>query len=264
MPKVEGKASGTGVDQAGEPQVVVDAEGMSYRELNLRLRELVSQGASHIRVQHVCGQRYIGTGLPGQVTIEVEGVPGSDLGAFMDGPRIMVRGNVQDGCGNTMSGGEIIVHGHAGDVVALSARGGKVFIRDGIGYRGAIHMKEYADKRPVLVVGQSAQDFLGEYMAGGIVILLGLNLAAGEGHRCRFLGSGMHGGVIYIRGPVEELSWGKEVGIVPLDDTDFTVIGTLVGEFATHFGYEAGAILQGQFTKLLPCSVRPYGRIYAY
>ena len=40
----------------------------------------------------------------------------------MDGPRIVVHGNAQDGCGNTMNGGEIVVHGRAGDITALSAR----------------------------------------------------------------------------------------------------------------------------------------------
>ena len=52
----------------------------------------------------------------------------------------------------------------------------KTYLRDDVGYRAGIHMKEYGDKKPVLVIGGTAQDFFGEYMAGGIVILLGLNL----------------------------------------------------------------------------------------
>jgi glutamate synthase domain-containing protein 3 len=116
------------------------------------------------------------------VDIEIFGTPGNDLGAFMNGPRIIVHGNAQDGCGNTMNEGEIIIHGHAGDIIGLSARGGKIFVREDVGYRAGIHMKEYQGKKPVLVIGGTAQDFLGEYMAGGVLILLGLDLGEGKRH----------------------------------------------------------------------------------
>ncbi len=52
-----------------------------------------------------------------------------------------------------MDEGAIIVHGHAGDVLMLSSRGGKTFVRDDVGYRTGIHMKEYGEKKPVIVVG---------------------------------------------------------------------------------------------------------------
>ena len=183
----------------------LDASGLYYRELNAKLRELVSNGTQRIELHNVCGQRYIGTDLDKPVEIEIFGTPGNDLGAFMDGPRIIVHGNAQDGCGNTMNEGEIIVHGHAGDIIGMSARGGKIFVQEDVGYRAAIHMKEYEDKKPVLVIGGTAQDFVGEYMAGGILVLLGLNLKEGEHHRANFIGTGMHGGVIYLRGDYRRL-----------------------------------------------------------
>ena len=242
----------------------IDARGVYYRELNAKLRALTSNGTRRIELQNVCGQRYIGTDLDKPVEIEIFGTPGNDLGAFMDGPRIVVRGNAQDGCGNTMNEGEIVVHGHAGDITGMSARGGKIFIQEDVGYRAAIHMKEYKDKKPVLVIGGTAQDFFGEYMAGGIVILLGLNLKEGEYHRANFIGTGMHGGVIYLRGAIEDSQLGQEVGMAELDKNDRQLLQKLVGEFAAHFGYNAEEILEGKFTKLFPRWLRPYGRLYAY
>jgi len=244
--------------------VKIDAYGLSHRELNARLREAVSNGTQRIELQNVYGQRYIGTDLNKLVEIEIFGVPGNDLGAFMDGPRIIVRGNAQDGCGNTMNNGEIIVHGHAGDITGLAARGGKIYIREDVGYRAAIHMKEYGEKKPVLVIGGTAQDFFGEYMAGGIVILLGLNLKEGECHKAKFIGTGMHGGVVYLRGTVEDYQLGKEVGIANLEKEDLQVLQKFVGEFAFHFGFDAGDILKHTFVKLFPLWLRPYGRLYAY
>ena len=78
--------------------VKIDASGIFYRELNARLRELVANGAQKIELHNVYGQRYIGTDLDRPVEIEIFGTPGNDLGAFMDGPRITVHGNAQDGC----------------------------------------------------------------------------------------------------------------------------------------------------------------------
>ena len=244
--------------------VQIDANGLLTRELNLRLREAASKGAQRIELRNVYGQRYIGTDLNKPVEIEIFGTPGNDLGAFMDGPSIIVRGNAQDGCGNTMNNGEITIHGHAGDIIGLSARGGKIFVKEGVGYRAGIHMKEYGDKKPVLVIGDTAQDFLGEYMAGGILILLGLNLEPGENHRANYIGTGMHGGVIYLRGTVSDFQLGKEIGVAELDEQDSLNLEKYVGEFAAHFGYRTQDILKHKFMKLFPLYLRPYGRLYAY
>ena len=159
--------------ETGNQTLQIDASGLYYKELNTQLREAVKAGTAQIELRNVFGQRYIGTDLHRPVEISIHGTPGNDLGAFMGGPTIVVHGNAQDGCGNTMNDGEIVVHGRAGDIAGLSARGGRIFIRDGVGYRVGIHMKEYAGKRPSLVVGGTAQDFLGEYMGGGVLAVLG-------------------------------------------------------------------------------------------
>lgn len=244
--------------------VKLDASGVRYRELNVKLRKMVQNGTTKIELHNVYGQRYIGTDLDKPVDIEIFGTPGNDLGAFMNGPRIIVRGNAQDGCGNTMNEGEIIIYGHAGDIIGLSARGGKIFVREDVGYRAGIHMKEYQDKKPILVIGGTAQDFLGEYMAGGILVLLGLTLGKKDAHRARFIGTGMHGGIMYIRGSVEDYQLGKEVGVSELEDEDYRILHQYVSEFAKHFGYKAEVILKHQFIKLFPRWLRPYGRLYAY
>ena len=244
--------------------VKIDAGGVYYRHLNTSLREAASNGTRKIELHNVHGQRYIGTNLDKPVEIEIFGTPGNDLGAFMNGPRIVVHGNAQDGSGNTMNKGEIVIHGHAGDITGLSARGGKIFVREDVGYRAGIHMKEYQDTKPVLVIGGTAQDFLGEYMAGGILIILGLNLDEGNHHKAKYIATGMHGGVIYLRGSVEEYQLGKEVGVAELEEKDYTVLQKFVSEFAAHFNYDTEEILRRKFIKLFPRWLRPYGRLYTY
>jgi len=244
--------------------VRIDANGFHYRELNRLIREAVAGGAERIDLHGVYGQRYIATNLRSEAEIHIHGTPGNDLGAFLDGSRLIVYGNAQDGCGNTMNEGEIIVHGRAGDIAGLSARGGRIFIREDVGYRAGIHMKEYEGKRPALVIGGTAQDFLGEYMAGGILVVLGLTLNGGNGHRASFVGTGMHGGVIYLRGQINDYQLGREVGISQPNRTDRAILSELVTQFAGHFGFDAEEILVGQFVKLFPLYLRPYGRLYTY
>jgi glutamate synthase domain-containing protein 3 len=239
----------------------IDATGLYYRDLNALLRSLDGNGIERIEIRNVYGQRYIGTDLDDHLNIDIYGTPGNDLGAFMRGPKITVHGNVQDACGNTMDHGKIVVHGRAGDLVGHSMRGGKIFIRDDAGYRVGIHMKEYLGKRPTIIIGGTAQDFLGEYMAGGVLAVLGLNMKD-ELHDARFVGTGMHGGTMYIRGNVRHL--GEEVAIVEFTEEDHQVLRSLVQEFCSYYELDADKILDSKFNKLIPVSSRPYGNLYTY
>src|SRR5512136_1932424 len=120
----------TDTEQMGvQPILEIDAGNVQYRELNTRLRNAVVSGTQKIVIRNVLGQRYIGTNLGKPVEVEVHGTPGNDLGAFMEGPRIVVYGNAQDGCGNTMNSGEIIVHGRAGDILCMPAPGANTYVR---------------------------------------------------------------------------------------------------------------------------------------
>jgi glutamate synthase domain-containing protein 3 len=125
-------------------------------------------------------------------------------------------------------------------------------------------MKEYQEKKPVIVIGGTAQDFLGEYMAGGVLILLGLNLGKGKSHRSKYVGTGMHGGVIYVRGNIAAWQLGREVGIIEAGEADADILHKHIVEFAGKFGYDAGEIMQHKFLRLYPRWLRPYGRLYAY
>ena len=101
-------------------------------------------------------------------------------------------------------------------------------------------------------------------MAGGILILLGMNLGQGEPHKAKFVGTGMHGGVIYLRGSIENYQLGKEVGVAQPEETDWQILRQHIGEFAARFGYNTEDILNYNFIKLFPRWLRPYGRLYAY
>jgi len=240
----------------------IDAKDMHYRVLNEKIRELANGGEIEVELDNVCGQKYIGDGLKARMKIYINGVPGNDLAIFMDGPEIVVRGNGQDGIGNTMNSGKVIVHGNAGDVIGYAMRGGKIFIKGDVGYRVGIHMKAYQDNVPIIVIGGGASDFLGEYMAGGIIVLLGLHHDDGKPLAGDYVGTGMHGGVIYVRGDIDEYNLGREVIKSEPEAKDVSTLGKLVGEYCTYFGSDFDDIMRKPFIKLAPRSHRPYGNLY--
>ena len=246
--------------------IEINAKDVYYRELNERIRKEIKKGVKDIRLLNICGQRYIGDGITANnVTIRIQGVPGEDMAAFMDGPTIIVENNAQDGVGNTMNDGKVVVHGLAGDVLGYGMRGGKLYVKGDCGYRVGIHMKGYMDKVPIMVIGGKAGNFFGEYMAGGTLILLGMNPNNNDrpvlGDYCA---TGMHGGVIYIRGNVEEDKLGKEVKHFELDESDKKILKPILNDFCKEMGEQFDIFDFSRYTKIIPVSKRPYGRMYVY
>lgn len=240
--------------------ITVDAEQMPYRKLNEIIRELLDKDTEEIIVKNVNGQRYIGNSLQGSQRILINGIPGNDMGVFIDGPSLIVYGNIQDGAGNTMNSGLIVVHGSAGDALGYGMRGGEVYIRDNTGYRAGIHMKEYGEKKPVLVIGGTCGDFMGEYMAGGVVVVLNLDDALqAVGNYCA---TGMHGGVIYIRGKVDSYLL-KGVDIQELNNFDLETLDKYTREYQKYFSKQVPAIKCDDYTKIVPGNKRPYKNMYA-
>ncbi|MHA1698488.1 MAG: hypothetical protein ACTSWN_06585 [Promethearchaeota archaeon] len=240
----------------------IDAKGMHYKELNRQIRQAIRDGVDEFFLKNVNGQRYIADNLGAKVKIHIDGVPGNDLGFSMDGPEIYVSGNAQDAVGNTMGSGKIVINGDVGDICGYAMRGGKIFIKGDVGYRSGIHMKEYKEIFPVIIIGGRAGDFFGEYMAGGVLIVLGL----GDGDADivgNFCGTGMHGGKIYMRGKIPDWKFGKEVRIAELDENDETLLKTLLEEYNQDLGMNV-TFKEDDFIKLYPGSKRPYGRLYAY
>ncbi|EGB13701.1 glutamate synthase alpha subunit domain protein [Pseudodesulfovibrio mercurii] len=248
---------------AKRKQKTLTAGRTYYRQFNEEIRALVEDGVTDFVIRECNGQRYLATALDGDFNFDIYGVPGQDLGAFMRGPHVRVHNNAQDGVGNTMDAGRIVIEGLAGDVIGYAMRGGDIFIKGDVGYRVGIHMKAYLEHQPRIVVGGKAGDFLGEYMAGGIILLLGMFSDKPDAPVAgRSLGTGMHGGVIYVRGAVPEDQLGPGLTATPVDSDDLKVIEGLVNEYAKELKLDSKAILSENFVKIRPFSHRPYGNLY--
>jgi len=243
-------------------EITIDATDMHYTPLNKLIRQAIREGVTHITLKNIMGQRFIGDGLTGEVKISVYGVPGGDLGMLMKGPSIEVFGNAEHAPGNTMDEGRIIIHGSSGDATAHSMRGGEVFVRDDIGYRGGIHMKQYMQKRPALIIGGDAKAFLGEYMAGGLVIMFRRN--EDKPYAEMGLASGIHGGEIFIRGEVEEWTLGIGASARPVTVDEKVTLDRYIKEFSEVFDLDPNPLLKASYTRIAPVSARPFAGKYTW
>jgi glutamate synthase domain-containing protein 3 len=239
----------------------IDALNMPYRDLNSLISE-TAEIDKDITLNNVYGQRYIGRGLSKQVKIKICGTPGNDMAAYMDGAELEIFGNAQDAVGNTMNDGKIIIHGSCGDTAGYAMRGGEIYVKGNVGYRVGIHMKEYKDMKPVIVVGGRAGDFLGEYMAGGAIILIGIDMGKDESLSGRFCGTGIHGGAIYLNCQTEKYKLGKEAVKVKLEDEDKLFLQKHIDAYSKHFKRDLGRIKPESFTKYCAVNKNPYKNMY--
>jgi len=121
-------------------------------------------------------------------------------------------------------------------------------------------MKEYKEKKPVIVIGGKAGSFLGEYLAGGLIVVLGIG--------CKdvpvwyFAGTGMHGGKIFIRTDKELSGLPEQVTEKVADEGEIQEIAPYIVEFAGFFGMDAQRLMKDRFYVLNPNAKNPYNQLY--
>jgi len=230
---------------------------------NKTLNEAIkSSSEDEIIINNCIGTRYIACGLR-QKSIIINGVAGNALGAYMDGAEVIVNGNAQDAVGDTMNEGVITIHGSSGDATGYGMRGGEIYVRDNVGYRAGIHMKAYKSKLPVLIVGGKAGSFLGEYQAGGIIVILN-RFTRGESPVGYFCGTGMHGGKIFLSCDEIPKNLPPQVMSKVSSKEDLDLISNYIRNYSLKFDCDYSAIMEQKFFTLTANTKNPYKMLYTH
>lgn len=199
-------------------------ERMSTRELLIRLRAAVSDGARDIYIdgsgQHdIGGPLWSSDGAPLHIRVKN---PGQRVGAMcLPNTSVFVEGSAPADVGWLNAGGTITVTGDAGDTAGHCAAGGTLYIGGRAGTRSGSLMKhdpQYA--APELWILKTVGAFSFEFMGGGCAVICGLRDGAAlqdkESGACCHANSeapvlgerpfvGMVGGVVYVRGALPAL-----------------------------------------------------------
>ena len=238
---------------------VIDAAALDYKTLN----EVLRQPEHDYVIEGCCGQRFIGAGMSDR-NITVNGISGNALGAYLNNASITVNANAQDAVGDTMNGGSIVVRGSVGDTAGYAMRGGEIYVQGNAGYRAGIHMKAYQDQQPVIVIGGRAGSFLGEYQAGGIIIVLGLNNDSDQPPIGYFCGTGMHGGKIVMRSKTPPSKLPPQVCVNKATQEDMNEIEIYLEMYCQYFSVDKSQLLNETFFVLTPNTQNPYRQLYTH
>ncbi|MBQ4369635.1 MAG: glutamate synthase [Oscillospiraceae bacterium] len=235
---------------------VIQAHGLEHFDLNEKIRAADSSCV----IEGCCGQRFIAAGMADK-EIVIRGTPGNALGAYLNGASVTVEGNAQDAVGDTMNAGVIAVHGSIGDAAGYAMRGGKIYVKGNAGYRAGIHMKAYQNKYPVMIIGGRAGSFLGEYQAGGVIVVL--NLTSPQEKIVGFFPcTGMHGGKMFLRSECSGVVFPEQVTARPAGEEDIQELKAYLSEYCEIFSYGLDEVLSAPFTVVTPDSRNPYRQMY--
>ncbi|MDJ0720474.1 MAG: FAD-dependent oxidoreductase [Desulfobacterales bacterium] len=219
-----------------------NGERIESRVLEEKIQEAVASGERNLKVL-AFGQHGIGGRLwkaeDEQVHVRIEGPPGQRLGSMgFANTTIEVLGPASDDTGWLNAGAEIIVHGHAGNGTANAMAQGRVRVAGNIGARGMTMTKSNPRfAPPELWVLGSVGDYFGEFMAGGVAVICGIDAQNPDnvlGYR-PFVG--MVSGKAFFRGPHGGYSQG-DAKMVPIGDDDWQWLQDNVNIFLQRIGRE--------------------------
>ncbi|MCU0822904.1 MAG: FAD-dependent oxidoreductase, partial [Spirochaetes bacterium] len=147
------------------------------------------------------------------------------------------------------------------EIPGHSMRGGSVYIESDVEYRAGIHMKEFKEQVPLLVIGGTAKDYCGEYMAGGRVVILNLK-NKNRSPVGNSVGTGIHGGVIYVRGKVADHQLGIGAIIADIDDGDRKFLVKVIADADAKLKVNISGIAADEFVKITRKGKRPFASLY--
>jgi len=213
---------------------------LESRVLEERIQAAVEKGHRLIEVDayghHGIGGRLWKAGKE-PIHVRVTGHSGQRLGAMgFPNTRIENMGPASDDAGWLNGGADIVVHGHAGNGVANAMAQGRVCVAGSIGARGMTMTKHNPRfSPPELWVLGSAGDYFGEFMAGGIAVICGIDAQTPDnilGYRPLV---GMVGGKIFFHGPHGGYSK-SDARLTPISDADWEWLTENLRQFLAVIG----------------------------
>ena len=112
-----------------------------------------------------------------------------------------------------------------------------------------------------MIIGGRCGSFLGEYLAGGIIVVLGMN-TDGKKIVGNFPCTGMHGGKVFLRTTDNSIDFPSQVNTHKATKEDIQEILPYLEEFCNVFGKDKKALLESEYIVVTPNSANPYKQMY--
>jgi glutamate synthase domain-containing protein 3 len=170
----------------------LDAGPLDTKTINLKIRELMSEGYGTIVVHNPGAKHSLGVGILNRLQLYFEGSLGYFGVGLIDGPNVRIKGRVGWSCAENMLAGTVVIEKNAGSTFGAAIRGGDLVCRGDVGSRTGIDMKG-----GTIIVGGRTGAFSGFMMQRGRMVVCG---DAGPN-----LGDSMYDGTIFVGGGIQSL-----------------------------------------------------------
>ena len=209
----------------------IAGQNLSVREINAKIKELITQGETEIAVQGTAARHNFGVAILQPVKVTLDGSVGYYCAGLIDGPTVEIKGSAGWGVAESMMNGAVIVHGNAGNGAAAAIRSGTVVIYGDAAARAGVAMKG-----GLVLIGGACGYMSGFMGQKGKIIVCGDAGAA--------FGDSMYETVCYVGGAVNDL--GNDAVIEELTAED---VGFLESALSPYFPDKAEAA--GNFKKVV-------------
>ncbi len=210
--------------------VELDADRLSTRELNLRLRELARAG-EEVRVENPGSRHNLGVAVTDSCRITLAGSVGYYCGGLNGGADFVVEGNAGWAVGENQTTGSIVVRRNAGSAVGASLRGGSIVVHGDCGPRAGIYQKGGT----ILVAGNAGYS-AGFMSQAGVLIVVG-DVADD-------VGSSLFEGVIFVGGRLRAL--GADAVVSEPTDEDEALLATELAAAGIEGSFDWKKLVAGQ------------------
>ena len=232
-------------------------ERMSTQDLLLAIEKAVKDGETEFEIA-ASGQHDIGGPLwnkDGKTLHFHVTNAGQRVGSMcLPGTEIVVDESTSADVGWLNAGGLITVRGDAGDTAGHCSSGGRIYIGGRAGTRtGSLMKHDPLYEEPELWILKNVGSFSFEFMGGGRAVVCGWDSEAFDSVLGERPCVGMVGGVVYVRGPIDQLPGDVRPHPLAQEDIDFLAGG--MDQFLAAVGHaELKAELSdwSQWQKLVP------------
>lgn len=232
-------------------------ERMSTQDLLLAIEKAVKDGETEFEIA-ASGQHDIGGPLwnaDGKTLHFHVTNAGQRVGSMcLPGTEIVVDESTSADVGWLNAGGLITVRGDAGDTAGHCSSGGRIYIGGRAGTRtGSLMKHDPLYEEPELWILKNVGSFSFEFMGGGRAVVCGWDSEAFDSVLGERPCVGMVGGVVYVRGPIDQLPGDVRPHPLAQEDIDFLAGG--MDQFLAAVGHEelaAELTDWSQWQKLVP------------
>ena len=219
----------------------IDCEDLTSDEINFKVKELIFNNSRNIILKNTFDRHRLLNGLKGDVKIEILSSVGDEFACNLNGPRVIVIGNLGNYSLSEIKQGKVVVFGNSGNHFGIYSKSCQLYVYENCGTDSFSGL----DQSSFCVAGGLIGNNCGN--DGGTIVVL--NLKGGTFFLENSFFSPDFKGVIYFRGNIKSANTG--INLEKTTERDEDILLPLISEFSRLFKFSLSEIKSKDFFKVI-------------